>query len=508
MTSTELPQGADFEVEDRVGEESEGSDGPVTPWSERPGHKQGRPRLGAPVPPAPTSPIPPGGASPQGRNETPLGAPGQPKVAPGGPGVGGAPAQAAPTQPAPPAAASPAPPAPESAAAPAGRETRYREPEPPESLINPDMIGAALPAAAMAGTMAMAALPMIANALAGLAGGNGQGNNGGGDTTNNTELSPESQQALEALELLAKVYGEEETDDPEIQAIRKELGLVPGDSTDAGGAGGGGTGGGGGGAGSTGTGETANAVNARQLFQRNAATAFNNIDNQLLRYITGLAGNNKVDQKAIGSLVREVNVALAQLGPQAYTAQGQQKVRQILTAALQKAHTIVSGSNTNSTDTANAINQLTNQYLYNIAGQNYTAATGTSGGQMPGTGATAAAQRAIQVALAQTGKPYVLGDEGPNSFDCSGLMQYSAAAAGVQIPRVSEDQYRLLPQVNPAAIRPGDLIFPSDSFKSSGLPGHVIMYIGNGMCIAASKPGVPIGTVPLPSSYLATRWTN
>ncbi|MEV6427501.1 DUF4226 domain-containing protein [Nocardia sp. NPDC051463] len=278
---------------------------------------------------------------------------------------------------------SPAPHVPEGAATPSGRETRYREPEPPEPLINPDMIGAALPAAAMAGTMAMAALPMIANALGGLTGGGGgdQGGNGGGSTDG--ELSPESQHALEALELLAKVYGDEETDDPEIQAIREELGLTPGNGTGTGTAG---SGAGSAGSGSigAGSGATANAVNARQLFQRNAATAFNNIDNQLLRYITGLAGNNKVDQKAIGSLVREVNVALAQLGPQAYTAQGQQKVRQILTAALQRAHTIVSGSNTNSTDTANAINRLTNQYLYNISGQNYSAAMGTSGGQMPG----------------------------------------------------------------------------------------------------------------------------
>ncbi|MFE7801049.1 C40 family peptidase [Nocardia sp. NPDC057440] len=343
----------------------------------------------------------------------------------------------------------------------------------------------------------MAALPMIASALSGLAGG-GQGANGGGDgggETGDSGLSPESERALKVLELLAKVYGDDETTDPDVEALRKELGVTPG-SGSAGGTG----------SGSTGKGETANAVRARQMFQRNAATAFNNVDNQLLRYITGLAGNNKVDKKAVLALVREVNVALAELGPQAYTKQGQQKVRQILTTALQKAHTIVSAGQSNSNDTANAINQLTNQYLYNISGQNYTPTAGGAGGAS-GAGTTAAAQRAIQVALAQTGKPYIYGDEGPNSFDCSGLMQYSAAAAGVRIPRVSEDQYRQLPQVNPANIQPGDLIFPADSFKSSGLPGHVIMYIGNGLCIAASKPGVPIGTVPLPSNYRATRWT-
>ncbi|MEU4345793.1 C40 family peptidase, partial [Nocardia sp. NPDC023852] len=121
-----------------------------------------------------------------------------------------------------------------------------------------------------------------------------------------------------------------------------------------------------------------------------------------------------------------------------------------------------------------------------------------------GAGATGAAAKAIAVALSQTGKPYVWGAEGPNSFDCSGLMQYAAAAAGVKIPRVAADQYRQLPKVNPSDIRPGDLIFTR--FGNGG-PGHVVMYIGNGECIAASRSGVPIGKVPLPKSYAAARWT-
>ncbi|MGO4649941.1 NlpC/P60 family protein, partial [Nocardia sp. 2YAB30] len=170
---------------------------------------------------------------------------------------------------------------------------------------------------------------------------------------------------------------------------------------------------------------------------------------------------------------------------------------QILTAALLKAQAIVSGGQTSATDTANAINRLTAQYLYNIAGKNY---TGTAGA-----GATGAAAKAIAEALKQTGKPYVWGATGPNSFDCSGLMQYAAASAGVKIPRVAADQYRKLPKVNPSDIQPGDLIFTR--FDSAGNPGHVVMYIGNGQCIAASRSGVPIGKVPLPKSYAAARWT-
>ncbi|WP_406271738.1 phage tail tip lysozyme [Nocardia sp. NBC_00881] len=223
------------------------------------------------------------------------------------------------------------------------------------------MIGNLLPAAAMAGTMAMGMLPMIASALAGLGGGGGgaaptTGAEGG---TTAGGMSPESERALKVLKLLEAVYGGGDPSDPEVKELEQQLGV------------------------STGSGSGATSIKAKQLFQRTAATAFNNLDNQLVSYMRGLAGNNKVDKKAVTGLLREVNVALAELGPQAYTKAGQQKVHQILTAALQKAQAIVSGGQTNATDTANAINRLTTQYLYNIAGKKYTAPN-QSGDSIPG----------------------------------------------------------------------------------------------------------------------------
>uniref|UniRef100_UPI0019157770 C40 family peptidase n=1 Tax=Nocardia sp. CY41 TaxID=2608686 RepID=UPI0019157770 len=159
--------------------------------------------------------------------------------------------------------------------------------------------------------------------------------------------------------------------------------------------------------------------------------------------------------------------------------------------------------NATSSDTAAAINRLTKQYLYNIAGKNYKPPTGSTGAN----GATGAAAKAIQVALAQLGDPYVFGAEGPNAFDCSGLMQYAAAAAGVRIPRVAADQYRTLPKVNPRDIKPGDLIFPYPFRGPNNNPGHVIMYIGNGMCVEAPRTGGHVQYRKLPSSYAAARWT-
>ncbi|MBF6351361.1 MULTISPECIES: C40 family peptidase [Nocardia] len=353
------------------------------------------------------------------------------------------------------------------------------------------MLSTMAPMALMAGA---GLLPILGSALAGLLG----GGSGGGQPAAEGQMSPEAQKALEALDLLAEVYGDGPTDDPQVKKLREELGLTE-ESSD------------GSSPGSTGaSGETARMVKARQLFQKNAATAFNNLDNQLANYIKRLAGDNSVDKKAVTSLIREVNVALAELGPQAYTKEGQQKVREILTRALKKAHGIVSGGQTNANETAAAIDKLTNQYLYNIAGQDvpkgYMNLGGTGGGGTTvGAGGSAQARKAVEVALAQIGDPYVWGAEGPNNFDCSGLTQYAARAAGVSIPRVAADQYRSLPKVPPGQVQPGDLIFPSSSFKSDG-PGHVMMYIGDGKVVHAPRTGDVVRVAALPSSYQAARW--
>ncbi|GHA63244.1 NlpC/P60 family protein [Streptomyces termitum] len=99
------------------------------------------------------------------------------------------------------------------------------------------------------------------------------------------------------------------------------------------------------------------------------------------------------------------------------------------------------------------------------------------------TEATPEARRAIGNALAQVGKPYVWGAEGPDSFDCSGLTQSAWAAAGKRIPRTSQEQWRLLPRVAPKDMRPGDLIV---YFKDAS---HIAMYIGDGKMVHAPRPG-------------------
>lgn len=91
-----------------------------------------------------------------------------------------------------------------------------------------------------------------------------------------------------------------------------------------------------------------------------------------------------------------------------------------------------------------------------------------------------ARQVIISTAIAQLGKPYVWGAEGPDSFDCSGLTQYCYNAAGISIPRTSGDQGGCGPTYSVEAAIPGDILWMS---------GHVGLAIGGGSYIHAPTTG-------------------
>ncbi|WP_285700543.1 bifunctional lytic transglycosylase/C40 family peptidase [Actinomadura sp. NBRC 104412] len=97
-------------------------------------------------------------------------------------------------------------------------------------------------------------------------------------------------------------------------------------------------------------------------------------------------------------------------------------------------------------------------------------------------------RRIIDYALAQQGKPYLWGAEGPKAFDCSGLTLRAYQAAGIQIPRVSWDQYSKGPRVDRA--EPGDLVFfDLGPGSRPGHPGHVGIVAGYGRMIVAPSSG-------------------
>ena len=85
----------------------------------------------------------------------------------------------------------------------------------------------------------------------------------------------------------------------------------------------------------------------------------------------------------------------------------------------------------------------------------------------------------MQAAESQIGVPYVWGGETPGvGFDCSGLVQWAWAKAGIQIPRTTESQW---PDAGPRArlndLEPGDLLFYYN-LDGDNAVDHVVMYVG------------------------------
>lgn len=84
----------------------------------------------------------------------------------------------------------------------------------------------------------------------------------------------------------------------------------------------------------------------------------------------------------------------------------------------------------------------------------------------------------IAYARSQLGKRYASGGEGPNSFDCSGFTKRAYALAGLRLPHSSGAQAARARRIPRSQARPGDLVVG---------PGHVGVYMGNGMMIDAGN---------------------
>jgi cell wall-associated NlpC family hydrolase len=65
----------------------------------------------------------------------------------------------------------------------------------------------------------------------------------------------------------------------------------------------------------------------------------------------------------------------------------------------------------------------------------------------------------VRLALSMLGQPYRYGGAAPGGFDCSGLVQYAANGAGIQVPRTAREQMRAGSAVSRGELRAGDLVF-------------------------------------------------
>jgi murein DD-endopeptidase len=70
-----------------------------------------------------------------------------------------------------------------------------------------------------------------------------------------------------------------------------------------------------------------------------------------------------------------------------------------------------------------------------------------------------ARSRFVAGATAMLGQPYRWGGASPGGFDCSGLVVYAAAGAGIRLPRTAAEQLRVGTSVPRREVRAGDLVF-------------------------------------------------
>jgi peptidoglycan DL-endopeptidase RipA len=141
-------------------------------------------------------------------------------------------------------------------------------------------------------------------------------------------------------------------------------------------------------------------------------------------------------------------------------------------------------------------------------------ASGGGGGHHQSATGSGSARTVISRALGVLGTPYawgggnaygptrgirdggvadMYGDYSKIGFDCSGLMIYSFAGAGVYLPHYSGYQASSGRRVPLSQMRPGDMLF----WASGGVIHHVALYIGNGQMIEAPYSGSHVRIAPV-----------
>ena len=126
-------------------------------------------------------------------------------------------------------------------------------------------------------------------------------------------------------------------------------------------------------------------------------------------------------------------------------------------------------------------------------------AAGVAAGAVDNTSATLSRAEDLAFlnsALSRQGLPYVWGAAGPKSFDCSGLVQWALAQAGIRMPRVAADQARTGPAVPVNQLQAGDLLFFHTDPTDPGYISHVAIYLGGGKMLQAPETGENVEVVP------------
>jgi peptidoglycan DL-endopeptidase CwlO len=112
--------------------------------------------------------------------------------------------------------------------------------------------------------------------------------------------------------------------------------------------------------------------------------------------------------------------------------------------------------------------------------------------------------RLVSIANKYVGVPYVWGGNTPRGFDCSGFTKYVFSNAGINLPRMADQQYMVGAPVLRSDLIPGDLVF-----FTTYCPGvsHSGIYVGNDRFISATSSG-GIRVDSMSSGYWSSRYVG
>jgi cell wall-associated NlpC family hydrolase len=179
------------------------------------------------------------------------------------------------------------------------------------------------------------------------------------------------------------------------------------------------------------------------------------------------------------TLTREKAEAASELAQEQKLLASMQKSKKDAAAKLAHAQTI--------------LNQLTPAQRTTVDATGY--GGGTGGGSMTASqvdlsGISSTAATAMRAALGKMGDPYQWAAAGPSAFDCSGLVMWAYAQAGVSLPHSSFGDESVGTAVSYANIKVGDIVVVENG-------NHVGLYAGNGMILNAPEYGHPVQIDPI-----------
>jgi peptidoglycan DL-endopeptidase CwlO len=251
----------------------------------------------------------------------------------------------------------------------------------------------------------------------------------------------------------------------------------------------------------------------------------------------------------MGGIISGATADVSALAPASNTPQGQRALVAALTRRLQETQQALQGGQSDATTHAAASHVTAADYhtvapfssggtataspaaaasmgaaplagLSSVPGlmsSSLGAGGGQSGNQRNSTNAAGGAGTGSSVidavvsrALSQHGTPYVWGGGGPHGptnggFDCSSLMQYAFAGAGVDLPRTTYQQIGLGQPVSPGDIRAGDLVFSNFGEGGTPGPGHVQLAISSTHVVEAPHTGTNVQVSAIPAGHVVVR---